>query len=232
MVFWIVWFIMGVAAILLFTALVIPRVMLKVRAATLPLRDKAVGRLTDAQGDVLCYAPADSVRPYISRYFIARDGEGMYFRGEWARLSAYAAYELTVFNAAGKILDIYRVTEKFNSGRETHITRLPEGTDYVALRLLCVDDTPIPAEPQPLRRSYAVWLAVLCLCLSVAADLLLWFSLTFAFNCLDNFTMTYHLPVATWAVMLVSAALAVTAVTCAFSLGGFFLRRRGYLHEP
>lgn len=222
---------MGTAAIVLFAAFVIPRIMLKVHAATLPLRDKAVGRLPEEHGAALSYVPADSVRPYISRYRIAHDEQGLYFCGEWTKITAYAAYELTVFNAEGKILDIYRIKEKFNGGNETHITRLPEGTDYVALRLLCVDDTPIPAEPQPFRRAYAAWLAVLCLCLSAAADLLLWLGVTFALNCFDNFTMTFELSAETWAALLCCTALAVTAVTCAFSLGGFFLRRKGYLHE-
>lgn len=221
---------MGVAALLLFTGFILPRLMLKTHAATLPVRDKAVGRLSDEFGAKMRYAPADSVRPYIKEYIIATDGGGMYFRGEWGRILAYADYELTVYNRDNKIIDILRVKEKFNGGKYTHITRLPQETDYVTLRLLCVNDEPVIAEPQPFRRQYALWLAALCLCLAATVDLLLWLGVTFVLRCLDDFTMSYFLPDGTWAAILVGAAALVILMTCAFSLGGFFLRRKEYLH--
>ncbi len=230
MAIWIVWLVMGVLLVLLSVGLLIPRVMLRAHAATLPLRDKAIGRLGE-DGEGALYLPADSVRLILKNYAVARDEQGLYFRGEWAKTVAFAEYEITVYDRGNRILDILRVREKFNGGRFTHDTRLPAGADYITLRLICVDDTPVLPDPRPFNKQYAAWLAVLCLCLAVAADLLLWLGVTFLLNCLDDFTMTYRLSSSVWAALLAGTAAAVVVLTCAFSLGGFFLRRKRYLHE-
>lgn len=231
MVFWIIWFIMGTSVLLLFTGFILPRIMLRTHAATLPVRDKAIDRLDGEHASTLTYSPADSVRPYIKRYTVTKDDAGVYFRGEWATLTAYAEYELTVYDSESKIIDIIRVKEKFNRGRYTHVTRLPQTTDYVTLRLLCINDSPILAEPQPYRKAYGLWLSALCFCLALIVDLLVWLVLTFMLRCFDGFTMAYNLSGGTWAAILCCTALFVILITCAVSLGGFFLRRKGYLHE-
>lgn len=231
MIFWIIWFIIGMAVVLLFAVYMLPRIMLRTHAAALPVRDKAIGRLPGGKDVGVSYVPADSVRPYIKQYTVASDGNGLYFRGEWACVKAFVDYELTVYDANNRIVDIFRIKEKFNGGRFTHVTRLPQTTDYVTLRIVYADDTPVIAERQPFRKQYALWLAALCLCLAATVDVLLWLGITFVFNCLDNFTMTNQLSVGTWAMLLGLTAVGVSLATCAFSLGGFLLRRKGYLHE-
>lgn len=226
MAFWIVWLVIGIFFILLFCATVIPKIMLRTYAATLPVRVKAVGRYEDKYGDVVVFSPPSQVRKYIKSYLVGSCEKGMYFRGEWAKTAAYVEYELTVYGADNSVLEILRVKEKFNGGQYTRDTFLPAGTDYVTLRIVCVDDDPIPAERRAFNPKYALWLTALSLCIAVSADLILWLGGTFALRCLDRFTMELSLPASSWAAILGFTALAAVAVTWLISLGGFFMRKK------
>lgn len=226
MVFWIVWLIIGIFFIVVFSVTMVPKIMLKTYAATLPVRVKTLERYSDRYGNVVVYSPAKQVRKYIKNYRIGTDEKGAYFIGEWAKPFAYAEYELTVYGEDNSIIEILRIKEKFNGGINTHRTRLPEGADYATLRVVCIDDNPIPAERRSFNLRYALWLAALCFCLSLSVDLLLWLGGTFVLRCLDQFSMTLSLPVNIWAEILGFAALFTAAITCAISLGRFFLRRR------
>ncbi len=219
--------VMGVAFILLFTATVIPKIMLKTRAATLTVRVKAVDRYSDEYGDTVVYSPSSSVRRYIKRYRVGHDADGLYFCGELASVAAYAEYELTVYGEDNDIIQILRVKEKFNGSDKTSITRLPANTDYVTLRLVCIDDDPVPEERRAFNRGYVLWLCVLCVSLALSVDLMLWLGLTFALRLLDGFTMSMSLPVGVWAAVLGTTAAVTVCVTAIISLGGFFLRKRG-----
>lgn len=221
----------GLAFVGVFTGIVLPRILLKTHAATLPVRDKAIERLSDKYGTLLHYAPSAAVRRYLESYWIGNDENGAYFRGEWTSLIAFAEYELTVYDSENEIVEILRVKEKFNVEGPTHVTRLPKGADYVTVRFVCVDDTPVPAERKPFSARYALWLAVLCLFFALTVDFLLWICVSFVLCCFDNFTMRLSLPPETWAALLGYTALGVAAATCVFSLGGFFLRKKGVRHE-
>ena len=227
MAFWIVWLVMGIAFILFFSAMVIPKLMLKTYAATLPVRVKALERTSNEYGDTITFSPPSSVRRYIRRYRVGHDENGVFFCGELAAKVAFAEYELTVYGADNDIIRILRIKEKFNGGETTAITRLPDQTDYVTLRLVCIDDSPVPAERRAFNLSYAIWLTVLCLSLVLAVDLMLWLIVTFVLRYMDGFTMALTLPVGTWAALLGFTALAIVFVTCLISLGGFFIRRKG-----
>lgn len=226
MIFWIIWQTVGTLFIILFTIAVIPKVMLKSYAATLPVRVKALERFSDDYGDVAVYATSPSVRKYIKSYRIARNANGTYFRGEWSKAVAVAEYELAVYGADDRIMDVIRVKEKFNCGKSTHDTYLPQGVDYVTLRVLCVDGDPLPAERRKFNFSYACWLALLCICIVFAADIFLWLTTTFVLRWLDGFTMKFNLTVAEWAALLGFPALAITVTTCTISLCKFFFRKK------
>lgn len=223
--------IMGVAGILSFSCVVIPKIMFKTHSATMPVSAKAVERIKGEHGDAVVYVPSSAARRYIKRYRVGRDEKGFYFRGELAQKVAYAEYELTVYNTENAIIQILRVKETFNVDVETAETRLPEKTDYVSLRLVCIDDNPIPAERRPFNARYAIWLTVLCASLTAAIDLLVWLVVSFVLRCKDNFTMSMTLPATTWAALLGFTALGVVLLTCSLSLGEFFLRKRGDTDE-
>lgn len=231
MIFWIVWLVMGVGGILWFSGWVIPKIMFKTHAATLPVGAKAVDRYKDDFGETVVYVPSAAARQYISRYRIGHDEKGLYFCGELAKKAAYAEYELTVYNVDNNVVQILRVKEKFNASNETALTRLPDQADYVELRLICLDDNPIPAERTRFTARYAIWLAVLCACLVAATDLLIWLVASFILRCQDNFTMTMTLPSSTWAALLCLTGLGIVLITCSISLVGFFLRKRGDIDE-
>lgn len=213
--------------ILLFSVTIIPKVMLKSYAATLPVRVKVLERFSDAFGEVVVYAPSAAARKYVKNYRIAKNERGVYFRGEWEKKAAYAEYELTVYGSDNKVLEVLHVKEKFNGGKTTHATYLHKDADYVTLRVLCVDDTPLPDERRKFNFGYACWLAVLCISLVFATDLLLWLITTFVLRCMDGFSMRLNLPVGQWAALLGYPALFITVTTCLISLGKFFLSRWG-----
>lgn len=224
--FWIVWFALGISFVVLFICVVLPKVMLKTHAATLPIRDRSLERRTGEHGAVIFYEPAPSIRPYIKSYRVGTDERGVYFQGEWGRKIAFAKYELIVFNAANEIIETVRVKEKFNSDRMTHVTRLPKGTDFVSLRLLCVDDAPFPDERRPFNVKYCLWLILECLSLAVTVDLFLWLAATLLLRILDNFTMVLTLPARGWVILLGYTAAIVVALTATLSILHFFLLRR------
>lgn len=232
MAFWIVWLLIGLTFVLLFTGLVIPRVMLKMRAAMMPVRDKAVDHLSDEHGAIFVYTPSASARRYIKSYRISHDGEGLCFQGEWTGTVAFAEYELTVYNAENDIVEVLRVKEKFNGTHLTRMTKLPPKADYVTLRVLCVDDSPVVPERRAFGLRYAVWLAALCLSLALTVDILLWLGMLFVIRCLDGFTMSLALPVGVWTAVLGITAAAVVACTAAVCLAKFFfLNRKGDVYE-
>lgn len=223
---WILWFAVGICFVVLFVGVFLPRLFLKTYAVTLPIRDRAIGRSMDEFGEVIHYEPSSAVRPYIKAYRIARSAKGLYFVGEWARRIAYARYEIVVYNAANELIQILRVKEKFNGGAVTHITRLPKKTDFVCLRLLCVDDTPMPDERLPFGWKYAAWLAITCLLLAFTVDLTIWLAGTLALRLYDGFTMQAELPLAVWAEMLIFAAICAVLITASVSLLRFFCLRK------
>ncbi len=230
MVSWIIFFIAGVALSLWFTAWVIPKIMFRTNAATMPVGSKAVDRYKDDFGETVVYVPSSTARQYIKRYRIGRDSEGLYFCGELAKNVAFAEYELTVYNADNELIQILRIQEKFNSSNATAVTRLPDKTDYVQLRLVCLDDNPIPAERKRFNLRYGLWLAALCACIAFVVDFLIWLTVSFVLRCLNDF-VSVTLQTDVWAAILGIAALFVVIVTCAVSLGGFFLRKRGDTDE-
>lgn len=219
--------IVGTAGILCFTALVVPKIMTKTYAAMLTVRAKAVERTKGEYGDTVVYIPSASCRQYIRRYSIGHDKEGLFFVGDLAASAAFCEFELTVFNADNEIVQILRVKEKFNATGKTSLVRLPQNTDYVSLRLVCIDDDPVPAERRKFNPSFALWLAALCACIATAADILVWLITSFLIRLKDDFEMTLDLPMSTWAAILGFTALAVVVTTCAVALSAFFLRERG-----
>lgn len=228
MIFWIIWFALGIGMIAFSLCMLLPRIMIKMHAATLPVRDRAIGRLSEGNGAVVMYEPAASVRPYIKSYRIGKDDSGTYFVGEWARKIAFAHYEIVAYNAHNDIIDVIRVKEKFNGGETTHVTKLPAKADYVTLRLVCADDTPFPAERRKFNLRFVLWLAVLCFILAAVTDFLLWLCSSFALRCLYGFDTSISPPASMWAYVLGFTALGVVAVTFIIVLAHFFLlRRRG-----
>lgn len=223
MAFWIVWLIAGVIFILAFTAFVIPKIIFKVRASYAPVHVKVTDRFSDGSGNVTVYSSDAAAKDYVKGYRVIKNAKGLFFRGEWKKRCAYAEYELTAYGANDNILDILRVKEKFNGGKYTDEIALPAKTDYVTLRIVCVDDEPIPAERRAFGYKYALWLGLLCVCLAAVCDLLVWLVVTFALRCADGFTLSYALSASGWAMILGFTALGVVALTAAVSLGRFFL---------
>lgn len=224
--FWIIWYTIGACFTGFFACVIIPKLVFKVKAAALPICDRALGRSKDEHGDVLLCEPAPSVRPYIRSYRIANDGKRPYFCGEWARKIACIRYELVVFNAANEIIDIIRVKETFNGGEETHITYLPKGADFVSLRVLSVDDMALPDERRPFNGAYACWLTVLSVAAAAVVDVFLWLITSVLLRLYDGFTMTADLPMETWIAMLVGTGVVVAAAVWGVSALRFFLLRK------
>ncbi len=226
MEFWIIWFTIGLCLTAAFVCIVLPKLLLKVKAAALPICDRALGRSKDKHGDVLLCEPAPSARPYIRSYRIATDGKRPYFCGEWARKVACIRYELVVFNAANAIIEVIRVKETFNGRKETHITYLPKGADFVSLRVLSVDDMAIPDERRPFNGAYACWLSVFSVAAAAAVDVFLWLFGMIVLFIANDFSSPSELPAGTWAALLVGAGVAVIVAVWVISLLRFFLLRK------
>ncbi len=226
MAFWICWLVIGVFFILAFAAVAIPRIILKVYAAATPVRVKATDRFREGKDEVVVYSPASAVRKYIKSYRVVSAPAGLYFKGEWEEHSACAEYEITAYGADDGVLEVLRVKEKFNGGKYTEKIALPAKTDYASLRLVCVDDSPVPAERKPFNRRFALWSGALCVCLAAITDLLLWLCTTFTLRCFDGFTQRFDLSTGGWAALLGWTAFGVTAITALILFGGFFMRKK------
>lgn len=226
MAFWIVWLILGVFFILAFSAVIIPKLIFRVYAAASPVRVKVVERFAEKYGETLVCSPDAKTRKYLKSYRIFHGEKGLYFRGERARRAALVEYEISAYDAQDNLLDVIFVRDKFCTGRNTADIPLPEKTDYVNLRIVCVDDSPIPAERRAFGLKFALWLTALCLCVALACDLLSWLIITFALRCIDGFTTTFTLPVSSWAAILGFTALAAVIFTASISVCAFFLRKK------
>lgn len=131
-----------------------------------------------------------------------------------------------MYDASDRILNIVRVKEKFNDGQSTHLTRLPPKTDFVTVRVLCADDTPVSVERKPFNARYALWLALFCVLLALTVDLLLWVGLTTALRVLDSFTASLDVSAELWAEVLGFTALGAAVLSAAVALAHFFLLRK------
>ncbi len=200
--------------------------MLKTCGAAYPVRDRVVAKTDGEHGEELLCEPAASVHPYIASYRIARDGKGAYFQGDKACKRAYFCYDVFAYAASGELLDVLRVKEKFNGGDKTCPVRLPKKTDFVAVRAVCVDDEPLPAERRAFGKRLALWLGILSAAAAATVALFLWVTATFVLRCLDDFTGRLTLPDGVWAASLVGAALLAAMLTCGCALFQFFRMRR------
>lgn len=218
--------IIGVLFILVFSAVIIPNIVFRMCASALPVHLKTVDRFSDGSAEVIEYLPTPDVRKYIKGYRISRSLKGIYFRGEWNQRAACAVYELTAYGADDCIIDILRIKEKFTNGKYTQEIALPSKTDYVTLRLVCIDDEPVVSVRRAFGFKFVMWLCALCLALAVACDLLLWLVVTFVLCYLDGFTMTLQISAGYWAAILGYTALAVVVVTASIALGWFFVGKR------
>ena len=228
MIFWIVWFAIGVCFSVAFVCVILPKLRYKTYAASLPIRDRALGKKKEDSRTVFYYEPAASVRPYIKSYRLESRGNSVYFYGEWAKRIAFIKYELIVFNSANDIINILRVKERFNGKKDTHPTLLPKGADFVCLRILCIDDTPLPDERRAFNARYAIWLAVYSIVLGITVALMMWLAGTFLLRLFGNFTMRYELPTSVWLAFLGLTALAIAVLLYGLSIFRFFvLRRKG-----
>ncbi len=221
MEFWIAWVIVGLALVGISVFRILPALMLKTCGAAFPVRDRVVGKKEGAFGEELTCEPAVSVRPYISSYRLARDAKGVFFEGELQARRAFLSYEIAAYSASGELLDVLRVKEKFVE-EKTHVSRLPKRTDYVSLRMLCVDDSPMPRERRAFGKRLGIWLGVLCLAMAATVDLFLWVGLTFYLRLSDNFTGELDLSADVWAAALILTGLFVAILTGAWAAARFF----------
>ncbi len=226
--FWIVWLILGACFAVLYSVLLFPRILMRAYGATVPVRDRLIGRASDDNRAILVYEPALSARRYLKSYRIWREPDGMFFQADLGTRVALLRYEILVYNASNEIIEVIGVKETFNNELMTHVTALPRGADYVSVRLICVDDTPFPRERRPFNGKFAAWLCVLGGSLAATVDLLVWLGVTFTLRCLDGFTSVYSLPFWDWFVLLGSTTIVVVLLTVAVAVVRFFfVRRRG-----
>ncbi len=223
--------VIGVLFILAFSAWVIPKIIFRIYASVNPVRVKAVDRFSEGGVQTVVYMPDAVTRKVIKSYRVISDGKGLYFRGEWEKNSAFVEYEVTAYGANNSVIEVLHVKDKFDNGKFTKDIPLPAKTDYVTLRIVCVDDTPVPMRRRAFNLKYVLWVCALCACLAVLCDLLIWLCLTFTLRCLDGFSMTYGVSVGGWATVLGFGALIIILITATIFIGGFFLLQRGASEE-
>ncbi len=231
MLVWTVWLIIGVAGVIFFTVLVIPKIMAKLYASTLAVRVKAVDRSKGEFGDVVTYVPSEVVGRYIRRFRVGHDKDGIYFVGDLAMKVAYAEYELIIYNAENEVIQILRVKEKFNDTGETSVIRLPQKTDYVGIKLIYLDDEPISYERKKFGAKYILWLALLCLSFVSMTDILIWLILSYLIRWDYGFDALVSLPPSSWAKVFGITSAVVTFVVCCLCIGKALTRIRGDYNE-
>ncbi len=231
MLVWTVWLIVGVAGVIFFTTLIIPKIMTKLYASTLAVRVKAVDRSKGEYGDIVTYVPSALIGRYIRRYRVGHDKDGIYFVGDLAMKVAYAEYELIVYNADSEIIQILRVKDKFNETGETSVIRLPQKTDYVGIKLIYLDDEPISYERKKFGARYFLWLALLCLSIVAMTDILIWLILSYLIRWDYGYETLVSLPSSIWAKIFGITSAVVTFIVCCLCIGKALTRVRGNFDE-
>lgn len=134
MVYWILWFAAGALLVFAFAAGVLPKLFLRAFAASLPVRDRALGKYMLSEGVGILYQPSVRARAWMPYYqLIARgDARPKRFVGMWAQPVSDARYTVVAFDGKGAPLSVHAVREDA-SGSFTRTLLLPEETDRVTV---------------------------------------------------------------------------------------------------
>ena len=160
--FWIVWLLIGLLLAALFSAIVLPRLLLEMKASLHPIADRGIGKFNLKNGISVLYEPSRSERKYLRCYQLFRRGDrSVSFMGCWNRAVFTARYTLLCFNSLGRPIAFYRVCESFIDGRYyTRTVTLPPLTATAApKRYAAADMSPgtwTSHECSPLRRTVTV----------------------------------------------------------------------------
>ena len=159
--FWIVWLLIGLLLAALFSAIVLPRLLLEMKASLHPIADRGIGKFNLKNGISVLYEPSRSERKYLRCYQLFRRGDrSVSFMGCWNRAVFTARYTLLCFNSLGRPIAFYRVCESFIDGRYyTRTVTLPHATAFVSLSLERIDGKKLKRafSPSPF---YLIWLTL------------------------------------------------------------------------
>lgn len=141
---WIFFLIMSTLLAATAIAVVLPRLVLRVRTAGYVCRDRGVRRLNTPSGSAIVCEPAYLHRGALLQYCLARQKNGVLFVGKWAKDVICAEYDLYVYDCRGKILRLLSVRELPRAGRGERIS-LPQDTGFVSPALRSVNGEAQPS---------------------------------------------------------------------------------------
>ena len=185
-VFWILWFIVGLTLVGVFACTFLPYLLLKADAATYKVRDRALGRYNLKDGVTFLYEPSPSAVQYIGKYQVYETNEGKFFVGEWAQKLSSANFDLFVYDAKNSIKTILNVQDKKIEGTQTRVVPLPDETDYVSVRVNRADNEVVRSERR-LTARYVVMTLLFALFTALVVDVLIWLIATFIMQLLAGF---------------------------------------------
>ncbi len=142
MVYWIVWLMICIVLIAVFSIEVLPILFGYAAGAMWQPTDRGVKKSNSEDGIFILYEPSPAAAKYIKRYKISlRTQEDCVptFVGEWATPVQSAVYVISAFNKYDRRVAKKRVREFPHGARLTRSVPLPPETDFISLSVRRID---------------------------------------------------------------------------------------------
>lgn len=181
MAYWIVWLIICIAFLTMYSVFLLPLLFhLAAGSADTP-SDRALEKFNVKGGISVLYEPDRVTAQYLGRYELHRrsdEGCRPVFVGEWSRPPKSAEFDLSAYNAYGRLLMRKRVQENPRAARFTSSVLLPYETDRVSVVLRRADGVRIRHERRVGKR-FPLFLALFALGAALDLAAIVFVALTF-----------------------------------------------------
>lgn len=136
-----------ISAYTLLIGSVLPKCLLTLEYIPGGPTDRGLRKYTFPEGRGISYEPHPALRKYVSLYILFSSGGNKFFRLKPKRGVNFLVYELAVFNAQNKLIDVIRVSERTDEDERRQNVMLPPSTSYVSLVIYTVGTESVTKKP-------------------------------------------------------------------------------------
>jgi len=140
MVIWGALLIFVVAISAYFTAVVLPRIFLRLRYTITDSKDRCIKRIYEVNGQSLIFEPEEKWRKYVKQYILAERHGKKEFICKVDKDLNYIVLDVAVFNCQNKLCDVIRIKDFVGESGMTGVVTLPEETSYVSVNVVRVEN--------------------------------------------------------------------------------------------
>lgn len=226
MFYWISLTLIGLIFLTVFSAVVFPRLILKIYSAFIVVKDREISRFTLSDGVSVLFEPNSTDRRFFDRYQICQFIGRRYkcFFGELAQNLSSVEYSVIAYHRRNTVKRVYRVKEQ-NCQKFSRTTCLPEETDYVSVIVHKANGNRIYHEHTFNPIGY-LWLALFGFAIASVLDALFWIVLRFV-SYLQGHGVQDVLSLKEWGIILPATMLGMAGLcVTVMAIINLFLNRR------